>query len=559
MITHTAAELLVLGVVAVFFQKNRLQRIWAFLLWAGFAGIVFSWLAESLAGGDFRAVYRWIVSPVINVDLVLKNNAEVFKMMAAVFVAGGFALFYNIFYDLEKERLRSGGLYLLLTAAMIFLICAENMMQLLIGACLADILGFYLIRDTMSKQKYVFYNLLADMALMLAFALLWGKTGNLGLAAAAKFAAGGGETSLAPVFLLGAAAAKSGLFLFHNNLLDLKRVCFTRAMFVMLAGTPLAGAIILYKAYAIVAAGGWMMVPATAVLAALTLLWALGGALLADNVHAKILYLNLAVYGMLYGVLSADAAVFPALLPAAALFGTVTTLVLMLPVAAASNEVNVSGMGQFYKMMKLTLGVSLLAVWAEIPQWAGLAAGTASGQWWIWAYGAVQLLALAHVLGQIYLGASRADDRVWAMLKNPNFFYLLPLLLAAGLLSAESRIAGGWPALCACVAFLLVFLTRPLRFLDRFYDNETVQTAEPVMAFYNAALITPLTVLGRILWLLVDFLLIEKTFVNTLNNAVNALVRLTARVHTNVRVSGLAFTAAGLAAAAVCYYVQGGR
>ena len=157
MITHTATELLVLGIVAVFFQKNRLQRIWAFLLWAGFAGIAFSWQAESLAGGDFRAVYRWIVSPVINVDLVLKNNAEVFKMTAAVFIAGGFALFYNIFYDLEKERLRSGGLYLLLTAAMIFLICAENMMQLLIGACLADILGFYLIRDTMSKQRYVFY------------------------------------------------------------------------------------------------------------------------------------------------------------------------------------------------------------------------------------------------------------------------------------------------------------------------------------------------------------------------------------------------------------------
>ena len=124
---------------------------------------------------------------------------------------------------------------------------------------------------------------------------------------------------------------------------------------------------------------------------------------------------------------------------------------------------------------------------------------------------------------------------------------------------AESRIACGWPALCAGVAFLFVFLTRPLRFLDRFYDNETVQAAEPVMAFYNAALITPLTVLGRILWLLVDFLLIEKTFVNTLNNVVNALVRLTARIHTDVRGSGLVFTAAGLAAAAVCYYVQGGR
>lgn len=555
MIVNMMAVLAVIGLVAEGFQKNRLQRIWAFVLWGGFMAAVVPFIIGNGVVKSGKLVYHWIVSPVINVDISLALSADGRIILCSVLFTAAVCLFYNIFYAQEKERLRTGGLYILLVVAMAFFIASGNILQMLIGACVTDVLGFYLIRDTAAKQKYVFYNLLADMVLMAALALLWKKTGSLDFAAVEKFAKSGGSVSLTAGFVLFAAAVKSGVFPFHNSLLDLKRINIIRPMFIVLAATPLAGAVILFKFRGLLSFVPWVS-QAEAVFAGMTFVWAFVGALVNNNIYAKILYLDMFMYGLLFGVLSENSSAFPVVLFAAAPSATVAVIALLLPVCAASNEMRVSGMGQFYRLMKFTLFLTLAAIVAGIPVWMQTA-GNPAGMWG-YAYLAALLVVLAHVLGQIYLGAGQADDRVWAMLKNPGLFYVLPLA-AAAVLPYVGRVVWSWQAWAAAACFPVLFFLRPLRFLDGIYANGTVQEAEPVMSVYNMLLVAPVMIFARALWLMVDFLLIERTFFNKLDNITNVFVRMTLRMHEKVHVSGIVFAAAGFAAAVVCYYQWGGK
>ncbi len=554
MIAHLAAGLLILGLVAEIFQNNRMQRSWAFLLWLCFGAVVLICWQGKTTGG---ALYLdWINSPLIRAGISLKASSAAEAVLRALLPVAFFSLYYNIFYNAEKKRLRPGGLFLLITGVMSVLAASENLLQLLVCVYIVDILCFFLIREIEVKQKFVFFNLLADTALTAAFAIIWGTTGQLGLSALSHFSPTSGGNVLVPVFVAGAAASKAGLFLFHNNLLDLKKICFVRASFIMMAATPLSGALIFYKMHAVMENSGWVL-PVLEILAALTILWAAFGAMAIDNIHAKTLYLNMLVYGMLFGILCENKNLFLQVLPTAAGSGILTTVLLMLPVVAASNEILASAMGRFGTVIKTTMILSLLAVLLQIPAWTDLSGGL-SEKIWINVFLFIQLSVLAHIFGQIYLGASNADEKVWAMLKNPHMFYFLGLLILAGFLEGGNNFltlrtlaAGGF--------FLLFFVSRPLRRMDRIYENKTVQETEPLMNLYNMLFVVPLTVMGRILWLLVDFLLIEKTFVNALSRFVGAVVRLSVRAHANPRIGGIVFTLLGGLVVIACLKLAGGR
>ena len=91
----------------------------------------------------------------------------------------------------------------------------------------------------------------------------------------------------------------------------------------------------------------------------------------------------------------------------------------MLVSVGSSNEVYVSAMGGFARSLKLTLAVTLLA-FLGLFQTLALAGGS---PYWTLAYAAALALSGSCVLRQIYFGQSRADERVMALLKNPNIVY----------------------------------------------------------------------------------------------------------------------------------------
>lgn len=61
--------------------------------------------------------------------------------------------------------------------------------------------------------------------------------------------------------------------------------------------------------------------------------------------------------------------------------------------------------------------------------------------------------------------------------------------------------------------------------MENLYQKEFIQESDVFETVFDFLIITPLTILGRILWLLVDFILIERTIINSLSNATNLLIR----------------------------------
>ncbi|MEI3546143.1 MAG: hypothetical protein V8R23_07850 [Alphaproteobacteria bacterium] len=93
-------------------------------------------------------------------------------------------------------------------------------------------------------------------------------------------------------------------------------------------------------------------------------------------------------------------------------------------------------MGGFARSLKLTLAVTLLA-FLGLFQTLALAGGS---PYWTLAYAAALALSGSCVLRQIYFGQSRADERVMALLKNPNIVYNGTIFALTAAVAMQNRI-----------------------------------------------------------------------------------------------------------------------
>lgn len=552
MLAMSVFKLLILGVFSEIFQKNRLQKSWAVVVLVLAAAIlVFTLTPEIMLKGKAFA-YDWIDTKAIQVSLVLAPSLEVYKFGALLGMITLVIMFYNCFYDEGKIRLRNGGLYLLIFVAMMFLISAENMMQLLISVCFVDILCFYLLKDSSLKRRYMFYNVMADMILMIMFALVWGDRKSLDMAFLFKGTGTEVHRNLISWFWCFVVVVKAGLVLFHDFVLDLRKISLVRGLYIFYAATPMAGLLILWKMYA--AAADERLLTVIQLFAAGSMLWAFVGALAVDDLRAKIMYWNMMTAGLMAGLLGCSKDVFLKFVPWLPWCGIMLSTVMILPIVAASNERYVSRMGGFVRQIKWSLLAVLLVLAAELQIFAVYTDG--KSLLWVVAFLFLQLVSVSHVLGQIYFGPVQADEKVWALLKNPHLLYFLPPVAFVGLVFSRYQ-TFYWPVWAVMVVVLLFMILRPLRVLGRLYAVSAIQTAAPCAAVYNVLLVAPVKILGRVLWLTIDFVFIERTIIMALRRLASVMIKVVLLLHANMQNSGVFFTAAGAGVLALVYYLRG--
>ena len=105
-------------------------------------------------------------------------------------------------------------------------------------------------------------------------------------------------------------------------------------------------------------------------------------------------------------------------------------------------------------------------------------------------------------------------------------------------------------------AFVLFCLSGPLRGLGKVYDSENIQEADWLHDFYQTVLVAPIKILGRVLWLLIDFLIIERTIVSSLTSSSNLMVKVLDRMHTGSLFSSAGYVFLGLGLFAAVIYAK---
>ena len=538
------------GVLAELFQRNRLVRTWAFLLFAAVASVMVVFFQANGMSASAGFIYKWFDNQAIKTSIILglsARNIPIVVFFAAVLCI---SLYYNIFYPKELRRLRSGGFYALIFTAMMLLVASTNIMQLLVSVFFIDLMTFYLLWTDKIKRKFLFYNFISDVLLMLLLAAVWGIGHKTQLNQLLRIGANDNRLLLGIIWLT-AVFLKSGLFLFHNYILDWQENGFVRSLYLFYGATPLAGLIIMLKTADVGHYHNFLW-PALDIFAALTMLGSFAGSIRADNLKAKMLYWNLMLLGLMFALLSLGQKELLRVFPLLPLCGVLISSVILLPMVGAAYETSVSKMGGFAGKMKLSLGLTFIALAGELHLLINLI--NEKNYWWIMGFAILHLLSLTFVIGRIYFGQSDAGERVWVELKNPHLLYwFVPLLLIAAIWfaypSPDIKLALFLPL---CI-FLSWCFSKDM--FNRFAIRKDA-SGEYAVTLFNLLLIEPLKVLGRVLWLLIDFVLLEKVLYSLAGKSINLCIAISMRLHGNTRFAGAVFFMSGLMALAAVYYFK---
>ena len=241
-----------------------------------------------------------------------------------------------------------------------------------------------------------------------------------------------------------------------------------------------------------------------------------------DNIKERAVYYTMMFYAYIYILISLNHLELYTQLPLLVICAYLLNLNICLIYQASSYELYASKMGGFISGMRFTFVLSLFTVFVILQTVLGHCTET------IYHCGTVfavfMLIALAHLYHQVYFGEKKADERVMALLRNPAWYLLIPAIIIAAALVWLNHY---WPARIFYVyaGFLLLIVVYPFRKLENLAELEALQEEDYFEKLYNAVIITPIKILGRILWLLVDFILIERTIISSLNQGTALLIR----------------------------------
>lgn len=530
MIVNIFALLLALGALSLIFSKGRNQRFVSFLLFSAVAFLLVIFAENWLIGTVSPYKYHLLEYQTLHFDVYLNSSAVNYALIFPFFLLTAFSLLNNVFSAQEDQRVRLSGLMLINLSFLMLLACANDFIMLIVSSSLMGIIGLYVINDFEAKKNYIFYNLAADMGMFTAFAIIFGQFNRVGIAVIEQYAAYGEHLPLVSGLLLISLFIKSGLFLFQNQTFSYRDLTFNRLLFLSFCAAPAAGLVVFLKCLPLFAA--WEFAPYLLyVFAALSIAYGFGGTLVYDNIKEKALSLNMVMWGFLY-VAAFEITDFSL----TAFFWLLFLFYLLnhwlaLIVAASSDEIYISRMGGFFRPLWTLFGLGIILSWVFIQNiWLGVQSHVLFG--WYAVLLAAMLVSISYLLRQIFFGQTCCDEKVWAFLKQPNPLRWLPGLALLGWIAYE---AGdySYPIWIAFTGMLFLIWAYPLRQIAEIYHNDEFQLSEFFNRAYDLLILAPLSILGRILWLLVDFLIIERTIITSISKFTALLIRISQRVNSS--------------------------
>lgn len=552
MIVKIFLAFLACGFGAEILAKDKYEKMLSFLLFIITAILFINFYENWHLGTSSKYIYHWVQSKYLNVNFNLSSNYSNYAYVFPFFLISLVSIINNTFYNVETQRLKLNGFVIINLCCLISLACSENLVQLLASSCVIEILGFYIINDIDARKKYIYYNLLSDIGLFMVFAIVYGRLGSVELDSLNQYMKVGAHKDLVAILLLLSVLVKSGAFLFQNQLLDLSFITFNRVIFMLYCSSPITGLIILAKTFPLLNISHYS-IPMLQIFSVLTIVWGLVGCLFIDNIKEKAIYISLMFYALFYGLISFGYNEAMQALPYLLVVGFLVANLFEMISISASNETLVSKMGGFIRVLRFSFIISLLVVFVLIQ--TIMLKINISGQFISKCFLVAILIGLAHIFRQIFFGKPDADERVWALLKNSSIIFWLPIVGISTFIIYQNNLFSNefWMSLGGFILFMLI---GPFRKLDKIYDVFYIQEAELFAKMYDVLLITPIKILGRILWLTIDFLFIEKTIIYSVTKISNIMTQNLQRLHNSTWINYIIMTMLGLGTMLAVFYLR---
>ena len=525
---------MLIGVSGAILSRERYARFVSLLMAIIGLGLLYAFGYHLQNGETQQAIWTLLDYKRFRVDLNLSSNIRNYTTLLPFFIMTIISLLHTYFVAQEERRGRLSSFMLISLAFLMIPICNDNLLLLIVGCSLCGIVGIYIVNDFAGKKNYVFYTLVADMSLFASMGIIYSHTQSLDLSIIHNSISSYQHLELVTFLLLIGIAIKSGLFLFHQQIFSYSDLTYNRLLFLSYCVAPACGLILFLQTSSLFYAST-ISQHILLILSVGSMIYGLVGALLYDNLKEKSLSLNMLFWGFLYSqAILSKTSIIQSQWELLVLFYALNLLLSAIS-QSCSEEIYISRLGGLRRKLPLLLFIGILLSFAIIQR---LIVNTDNYQNWI-LLGAIVII-ISYLLRQIFFGISETDDKVWAFMKHPPLILILVLCVLPSTFIYLNNYYSWQLILCEAILLFLV-VVYPLRSLQQIYEEDNIQLSNFFERLYEVVLLAPLNILGRVLWLTVDFLLIERTILSSISHVRNVLINLSGRMH-SCRLIGYIFT-----------------
>lgn len=496
MVIHLFIGLILISAASMLVTQGKRRKIWSLLLLVALGVLSCFFVYNINEVSDSGFIYQWLPYSKLQADFNISASARTQNLLSSLVCLLIGMIILNIIDYKENYSLNVCVLNLLSFISMILLISSHDMFQLMFASALLSILCFYIPNDILVRRKLFVYCFLAEVACFTALSVAYSSVGSISLQALNDYASKSIHKDFVAALLLFALGIKTGLFLFNGHYNSLINISFNRLSSILVLSLPFSALILLAKLSPLIS---------TSSLSLLTICWLVvsavvsaGGALAYNNINRKIIALSQMIFSGLFYLIYVDNAKLYTIIPQVLII-LLLSLCIIYYIGSIYQQ-KAENTWQNYRLRIFNFVVVLLGLTAVFYVIAMLNLPV------IYKYAYVFVLGI--IIKEILFEKTAKNIFVTEENIHCNLFYPLGIIATSFAifyikdfnvqnLDWKLLVVLGVSMVCPAQYFVMIgkWPVWNQGIIEKMYDN---------------LLVVPLKLFGRILWLAVDFVFIER-------------------------------------------------
>ena len=538
MIAYAVLLLFCIGIFSSIKVGVKVDKVLAFITFASLFLVFANFCDGMYSAVEHSFSFMWNNEQGRDLKFDIISNPYNYALVLPCFLITLLGCLHNLLFRCEERKSAYSALLIFNLIALIILITSNNFVQLISALFIVDILALFMIKDIKAAQPYMLLNMVADMTLFSVLALINSRVDSLDIKEILRYRQIGFHADFAALAGLTAIFAKLGFAVFQIGNMALKDIRFHRMQNVLLLSSPMAALILLLKFNMLWRISDYFNLYAD-IACYTTLGWAFIGSITVNNFQAKVIYWQMAFWALMVELLRfygfAWIPDFTYLLLEMYVFFSALYLLYFY-----NNRCrNVSQMMRLrltHKKRLASVAFILLLVTAAMADTLAAMYNQAN-RYYIWIFAGLFLVSTAAVVGQIFFYKGKRYSGVQHDITFKWAVFGELLILCCGLLyKAQWQNTALW---AAPLIFALLCICPLLWQTAYFYKVRFWQKGEALNRIY-LVVIKSVRLCGRVFWLLIDRLFLEKVVLETAMAVSHVCLRLFRKLHNKPVLGGLA-------------------
>ena len=535
MIADTTFLLIVMAVLSSLKVGVKSDKFISWLIFLFVTGIFVYFMQHGHVTETTVFSFVWNSSPSGNIMVDIVSNSYNCQLIFPFFLMTLMAIGYNNVFRYEERRGLFDAVMLFNLTALIMMITSNNLVQLLSGLFVVDIMALLIIKDVEKSKYYATFNLIADMMLFTVLAVVNCQLESLDLRQIIEYNKIGFHQDFVALVGLSAVFIKFGLVPFHGSMLRLKDIRYHRLQNVLFLTSPASALILLQKFYPLWQSSLYFL-PVLQAGCVLGLVWGLVLFAMGESLKLKTIYWQMFFTSILVLLLADKKVVwsenFSILLVCQYLCISLWYFLYYNANRCASLLKLKSCCVQRHLSCYIVWCIFLLVWTAEIVQIFYLKTEINS-------YLAILLAVPAWVMAQVFhlfCVNNKSSEAKKIMAQPKLMFWLLSFWVVALVLVNTKPIFFNIDIKFVCLplfVFVVATFMPVANFMYKIYANNWIQENDMFQRIYHFMIVEPIQWCGRVLAVLIDRMLVEKMIVGAASLGLQGAVRLFRNIHYN--------------------------